>query len=55
MQRSVVEENSGDDEGAGERPTPRLVGARNEADVELAIEPEEPLAAGSSHAAENGR
>ena len=51
----VVEEDSGNDERPGERPAARLVGARDEARVELAIEPEEPLAAGSSHAAENRR
>ena len=51
----VVEEHAGDDERACERPATGLVGARDEARVELAVEPEETLAAGSSHAAENRR
>ena len=51
-QRLVVEENPRDDQRAGERAPPGLVRARYEADAELAIETEEALAAGSSHAAE---
>ena len=51
----VVEENARDDERPGERAATGLVGTRHEAHVELAIEPEESLTAGSSHAAENRR
>ena len=49
----LVEEHAGDDEWPGERAASRLVGARDEAHAELAIESEETLAAGSSHAAES--
>ena len=52
-QRVVVEEDAGDDERPCERPAPRLVRARDEPHAELAIESEEALAAGSSHAAES--
>ena len=51
----VVEEDTRNHERAGERSTTGFVGSGNEAGVELPIEPEEPLAAGSSHAAENSR
>ena len=51
----VVEEDARDDEGAGERSASGLVGPGDEANVELPIEPEKSLAAGSSHAAENSR
>ena len=52
-QRVVVEEHAGDDERPRERAASRLVRARDEAHAELAIESEEALAAGSSHAAES--
>ena len=51
----VVEEDTCNHERTGERSTTCLVGSGNEACVELPIEPEKPLAAGSSHAAENSR
>ena len=51
-QRVVVEEDAGDDEWPCERTPPRLIRARDEPHAELAIESEEALAAGSSHAAE---
>ena len=51
----VVEEDTRNHERAGERSTTCLVGSGHEARVELPIEPEETLAAGSSHAAENSR
>jgi hypothetical protein len=54
-ERSIVEEDTGDDERPGKRAPTGLVGTRHEAHIELAIEPEESLAAGSSHAAENRR
>jgi len=51
-QRLVVEEHAGNDERPSERSASRLVCTRNEAHTELAIESEEALAGGSSHAAE---
>ena len=51
----VVEEDTCDDERTGERSATCLVGSGHEPRVELSIESEEPLAAGSSHAAENSR
>ncbi len=51
----VVEEHTSDDERARERPAACLVRSSDEARAELAIEPEETLAGGSSHAAENRR
>jgi hypothetical protein len=54
-QRSVVEEHAGDDERSSERPSPGLVRARDIADAEASIEPEETLAGGPSHAAEDSR
>ena len=52
-QRVVVEEDAGDDERPCERPASCLVRTRDEPHVELPIESEEALAAGSSHAAES--
>src|SRR5262245_40752114 len=54
-QRLIVEEHARDDERPGERATARLVRTRDVADAELAVEPEETLAAGPSHAADNTR
>ena len=52
-QHLVVEQDTGDDERPGERSAPCLVGARDEANTQLAIESEETLAARSRHAAES--
>jgi hypothetical protein len=49
----VVEEHTRDDERSGKRPAAGLVRACDATDAELAVEPEETLAARSSHAAEN--
>jgi hypothetical protein len=52
-QRLVVEEDSGDDEWAGERSPSGLVRSGDESNTEPPIEREETLAGGSSHAAED--
>src|SRR5919106_423494 len=49
VQGGIVEEDARDDEGAGERAAPGLVGTRDEADAELSIVCEEPLAWWSGH------
>jgi hypothetical protein len=52
-QQLVVEEHPGHHERPCERSATGLVGPGNEAGTETSIEPEETLAGGSSHAAEN--
>jgi len=52
-QQVVVEEHTGDDERPCERAAAGFVGPRHIADTKTSIEPEETLAGGSSHAADN--
>ncbi len=52
-QRFVVEKNAGDDERTGKRAASRLVRPRDVANAEASVVCEEPLAAGTSHAAED--
>ena len=52
-QQVVVEEHTGDDERPCKRPTSGFIGPGYEADTETSIKPEEALAGGSSHAADN--
>ena len=54
-QAGVVEQDSGDDERARERTAAGLVGARDEACAELAIEAEEAVNRGAGHGGENQR
>jgi len=48
-QRGIVEEHAGDHEGAGQRSAARLVGARDEARLQAAIEAEESLTRRERH------
>jgi hypothetical protein len=52
-QLRVVEQHAGHEQRPGERPPPRLVGARDEARTELAVELEELPAGATSHGREN--
>jgi hypothetical protein len=52
-QHVVVEQHARDDERAGERAAPRLVGTRDVARTELAIVAQKALAAAQWHAVEN--
>ena len=53
VQRRVVEQHARDDERAGERSPPRLVGTRDEADAETAVVAEEALARWRAHRPED--
>ena len=53
VQPRVVEQDACDDERAGERAAPRLVGARDEARAELAVVLEELPAGATSHCRED--